>query len=530
MRAQLAPAPAPVSSQMVPDWSTQLAQHIEEQLWVWDPACGKITYTNPAFAQFWGFDAASQPSPEALLQTMHPDDRHRMRKLHAQIANAKVPEYTEEYRISKPDADGNARGARTTWLRERAFGVMGPDGRLLYVTHVASDVTWQLDTRAQLSEEMSLRAHAERARAESDDMYRAVVENVSEGILVTADGQIKYCNRAGLALTGNDFETAKTRSFVDFIHPGDRASVLQNHMRRLRGESADDRYQFRVLHKNGTVRWVEVTGVPFEWEKEPATLNFLTDVTERREAEQEMRLALTRERELSELKSRFVAVASHEFRTPLAGILSSVELLDSYGDRLPADERQEMLTQIKVGVARMNDMVDQVLLTSKIESGRFEFMPEPHLIPNLLVQITAEMDRAHPQATRIEIECEEVDEPRNCDAQLLRHVLVNLLSNALKYSAPDSPVFCAIRGEGDRLWLRVTDHGIGIPAADLPRIFESFHRGGNVGSVKGTGIGLHIVNECVNMHEGTIEVHSRAGLGTTFHVNVLAPIAAQTVP
>jgi signal transduction histidine kinase len=180
---------------------------------------------------------------------------------------------------------------------------------------------------------------------------------------------------------GNDVETAKTRSFIDFIHPGDRAGVIQNHLRSLRGEVVDDRYQFRVLHKNGTVRWVEVTGVPFEWQKEPATLNFLTDVTERREAEQEMRLALRRERELSELKSRFVAVASHEFRTPLAAILSSVELLDSYGDRLPADERQEMLTQIKTGVARMNDMVDQVLLTSKIESGRFEFMPATPLHP-----------------------------------------------------------------------------------------------------------------------------------------------------
>lgn len=524
------PAPPPVSAHLAPNWSTQLAQHIEEMLWVWDPGSGKITYTNPAFEHFWGFGAATLPSPEALLQTMHPDDRHRLRKRHANLGRGTLAEYTEEYRISKPSATGTPRRARTTWLRERAFAVTGPDGKLMYVTHVASDVTWQLDTTAQLRAEISLRADAERALAESDGMYRAVVENVSEGILVTSGGHIKYCNRAGLALTGNDEQTALSRSFVEFIHPDDRPMVLQNHLRRMRGEVVNTRYQFRVLHRDGSVRWVEISGVPFEWQNEPATLNFLTDVTERRQVEQEMRNALARERELSELKSRFVAVASHEFRTPLAAILSSVELLDNYGDRLPADERQEMLTQIKIGVARMNDMVDQVLLTSKIESGKFEFAPAPHLLPELLVQITAEMDRANPQAARIEIECEEVDEPRLCDPQLLRHILVNLLSNALKYSGPESPVFCAVRGEGDGLWLRVTDHGIGIPPADLPRLFESFHRGANVGNVQGTGIGLHVVNECVNLHRGTIEVHSRPGLGTTFHVHVQAPVVVAGAP
>lgn len=519
------PAALSVPAHLAPDWPSQLAQHVEELLWVWDPSTGKITYTNPAFERFWGFGADSQPGPEALLQAMHPDDRYRLRKRQASLARAAIPQYTYEYRVSKPGATPQGeQEARTTWLRERAFGVKGPDGKLRHVTHVASDVTWQLATSAQLHAEITLRTDVERALAESDGMYRAVVENVSEGILVTSGGRIKYCNPAGLALTGNDEDTALTRSFVEFIHPDDRAQVLENHTRRARGELVNARYQFRVLHKDGSVRWVEISGVPFEWENEPATLNFLTDVTERRQVELEMRNALARERELSELKSRFVAVASHEFRTPLAGILSSVELLDSYGDRLPADERQEMLTQIKLGVARMNDMVDQVLVTSRIESGKFELTPVPQHLPHLLVQITAEMDRAHPQAARIEIECEDVDEPRQCDPQLLRHILVNLLSNALKYSAPESPVICAVRGEGDGLWLRVTDHGIGIPPADLPRLFESFHRGTNVGNVQGTGIGLHIVKECVSLHRGTIEVHSRPGLGTTFHVHVHAPL------
>ena len=106
----------------------------------------------------------------------------------------------------------------------------------------------------------------------------------------------------------------------------------------------------------------------------------------------------------------------------------------------------------------------------------------------------------------------------------MRHILVNLLGNALKYSPPDSQVTCKASADGERLHLRVSDRGIGIPAADLPRLFESFHRGTNVGNIQGTGIGLHIVKECVSLHCGTIEVDSQQGTGTTFHVYLHAPV------
>lgn len=373
--------------------------------------------------------------------------------------------------------------------------------------------------------DISRRKAAERALAESEAKYRKVVENVSEGILVTAAGRIVYANPKALALTGMDEVTAMTRPFIEFIHPEDRDRVLGNHVRRLRGESVENRYQFRVLHRNGEVRWVEISGVVFEWQHAPATLNFLTDVTQRRQAEEEVRAALERERELSELKSRFVAVASHEFRTPLAAILSSIELLDDYGGRLPEDERREIVGLVKQAVARMNGMVEQVLLTSRLEAGQFTFEPQPQPVSPLLVQLASELDQAHAQAARIAMRCEAGDQPRRVDARLLRHILTNLLGNALKYSPPDTPVRCTVEAEGDRLRLEVTDRGIGIPAQDLPRLFERFHRGGNVGNVQGTGMGLHIVKECVELHGGRIDVDSEPGRGTTFRVELLAPLA-----
>ncbi|MBC7602456.1 MAG: PAS domain S-box protein [Ramlibacter sp.] len=373
--------------------------------------------------------------------------------------------------------------------------------------------------------DISRRKANERALAESEAKYRKVVENVNEGILVTAAGRILYANPRALELTGLDDETAKSRPFIEFIHADDRERVIGNHLRRLKGEQVENHYQFRVIHRDGRVRWLEISAVVFEWQTTPATLNFLTDVTERRQVDEEMRASLARERELSELKSRFVAVASHEFRTPLAAILSSVELLDDYGMRLPQDERKEIVGLVKNAVARMNKMVDQVLLTSRLESGKFAFEPRPRNLSDLLVQVASEMDQAHPQASRIAMQCEGAEQPRLIDSKLLSHILVNLLTNALKYSPPDSGVTCVARASGDDLHFTVTDHGIGIPAADLPRLFESFHRGTNVGNIQGTGIGLHIVKECVDLHRGTIDVTSIAGEGATFVVRLHAPAA-----
>ncbi len=639
------------------EWLIQVADSIDEMLWVWEPETQRITYSNKAFERFWGFAAASQGlgGPQALMNQVHADDRARLSQSRHLLTSAGSNGYTEEYRVTQPPRPAEmVSQSRTAWLRESAFPVRAAGGELLRVTHIARDVTWQLDTTARLRAEISRRTDAERnlsdattrlqtliatandavvtideqsliidwnnaaermfgwarvdvlgkrltdliipplhrehhtagiarylrdgtavmfnrrvettalrrsgeefdaelsiwpvrsgdqhtfssfirdisrrkaaerALADSEAKYRKVVENVNEGILVTAAGRILYANPRALALTGLDEETALSRPFIEFIHPDDRDLVLSNHMRRLRGEQVENHYQFRVVHKDGTIVWLEISAVLFEWRATPATLNFLTDVTLRRQVEQDMRNALSRERELSELKSRFVAVASHEFRTPLAAILSSVELLDDYGHRLPPDERKEMLTLIKTAVARMNDMVDQVLLTSRLESGKFAFSPRPQRMPDLLVQIAAEMDRANPQAARIAMQCDGVDQPRLIDPVLVRHVLVNLLSNALKYSPPDSAVTCAVSADKERLHLHVTDRGIGIPAADLPRLFESFHRGTNVGNIQGTGIGLHIVKECVGLHCGTIDVQSAPGQQTTFHVHLHAPLA-----
>jgi PAS domain S-box-containing protein len=485
----------------------QVAANIDVMLWSWDPQSGRITYTNPAFELFWGLSADTLADrPWQWLAHVDAADREHVLKLQTSASTR-----SEEYRARRPGGD-------IARLSQRALPMHSPSGQLLRIIHMASNITWQVDTSKQLRVEID-------RRNDSEAKYRAVVENVSEGILVTAAGRILYANPKALEFTALDEETAKSRPFIEFIHPDDRDKVLNNHLRRLRGEAVENYYQFRVQHAGSPTRWLEISAVMFEWQGAPATLNFLTDVTLKRQAEQDMRKALTHERELSELKSRFVAVASHELRTPLAAILSSVELLDAYGPSFPAEERRELLDQIKTAVARMSGMVEQVLLTSRLELGTFRFEPAPLLIPDWLVQVMAELERGNRQAERISLTCDRLDAPRAADQQLLRHIVLNLLGNALKYSDPDTPVQFAVSGVGDELHLRITDQGIGIPEADLPRLFGSFHRGTNVGNISGTGIGLHIVKECVDLHQGQIEVSSQPGQGTTFRVRLRAPVA-----
>jgi PAS domain S-box-containing protein len=643
------PSPKPIAAPPPGEWLAQMAQVIDEMLWVQETGTGRILYANPAFERFWGADVAKSRAADPLLHFVVEEDRDRVRGAREGLLH---DPYTLEYQVQLPGA--GSRAARTARLREKAFRTRADSGED-WMTHIARDVSWQFDTTAQLRAEISRRtdaerslsdatqrleamiatandavitidernriidwnaaaerifgwrrddalgkdlaaliipiAHraqhvagiamflregtgkifnrrvetqalrrsgeefdaelsvwpvrttqgwtfssfirdisrrktAERALAESEAKYRKVVENVNEGIIVTAGGRILYANPRALDITGLDDDTARSRPFIEFIHAEDRERVLNNHMQRLRGEPVENHYQFRVMHRNGEARWLEISAVVFEWQDTPATLNFLIDVTERRQSEQDMLSALARERELSELKSRFVAVASHEFRTPLAAILSSIELLDDYGPRLPEEERKEIVGLIKNAVARMNKMVEQVLVTSRLDAGSFAFEPRARSVPDLLVQVAAEMDQSHPQAARIAMRCEGVEQARLVDGKLVSHILVNLLTNALKYSPPDSGVTCTATAEGERLHLAIADLGIGIPPADLPRLFESFHRGTNVGNIQGTGIGLHIVKECVALHRGSIEVQSGAGQGATFHVRLHAPLAA----
>ena len=214
-------------------------------------------------------------------------------------------------------------------------------------------------------------------------------------------------------------------------------------------------------------------------------------------------------------------MTSHEFRTPLAAIMSAEEILRHYGDRLEIAERDEVLDSIAGGVQRMSRMMDRVLLLGKADAGMLEFQPaRVHLAP-LCKQFVDEARAQQPHdAHHVKLDIASEAQEGRYDEKLLRHIFSNLLSNALKYSPGGGEVRFNVRREDSATIFEVADQGIVIPAEESGDLFESFHRASNVGAIQGTGLGLAIVKNAVDRHGGRIEVQSKVGEGTTFRVSL----------
>jgi signal transduction histidine kinase len=294
----------------------------------------------------------------------------------------------------------------------------------------------------------------------------------------------------------------------------------------------NQRIEMTAMHREGHEFPVElaITRVALEDQHKHEFCAFIRDITRRKQAEDEIRNSLERQRELNQLKSRFVSMASHEFRTPLATILSSAELLKYYAERMGAEERLEMLATIETAVRRMTDMLDDVLLIGKSDAGMLEFQPQPLALHAFCRRIVEELRVGGLDTARHNITLRlEGEEPGAMfDEKLLRHIFGNLLSNAVKYSPEGGEVRFEVEGLGEQVRFMVSDQGIGITAQDRERLFETFFRGSNVGTISGTGLGLAIVKRSVDLHGGRIEVHSEGGRGTQFVV-MLPCLAAQPV-
>jgi signal transduction histidine kinase len=236
--------------------------------------------------------------------------------------------------------------------------------------------------------------------------------------------------------------------------------------------------------------------------------------------EDEIRHELQEEKEMSELKSRFVSMVSHELRTPLTIIRTSTELLEKYSTSISAEKRQLYFQRVHTAVSQMTQMLEDVLTFGKTEAGQLKFHPVELNLDTFCREIVEEIRSGigihHTIVFSSQSECTAVP----IDPALMRAVLTNLLSNAVKYSPQNSPVDFSLSCDAEWAKIQVRDRGIGIPIRDQPRLFELFHRASNTSTIRGTGIGLSIVKQCVARHGGQIAFTSQEGKGTTFTVHI----------
>ncbi|MSU58825.1 MAG: PAS domain-containing sensor histidine kinase [Pedosphaera sp.] len=246
----------------------------------------------------------------------------------------------------------------------------------------------------------------------------------------------------------------------------------------------------------------------------------IAQAIERKRAEEELLRSLAREKELGQMKSNFVAMVSHEFRTPLGVIQSSSEILADYLDKLDPNDRSEQLRSIVKNTRRMADLMEEVLLLGRLDAGKMDFQPAALDVRAFCQRVVDELLTATGQRCPITLDCATVPEEFCGDERLLRRIFTNLLANAVKFSEAGSPVLFKTGVADGELVFSVHDCGVGIPEADLPWLFNAFQRGRNVAHLPGTGLGLTIVKRCVELHGGEIKIESPAGQGTTATVRL----------
>jgi PAS domain S-box-containing protein len=410
-------------------------------------------------------------------------------------------------------------------VRDRTVGVMAVqdyeneaaygDEEEQILTYVAEQTAWAIE-----------RKRAAQLLRESEERHRALYETTSEAVVLHDETGVVGANPMWFRMFGYaNLAQVLGKQPWDFAPPlqpsGEPSEkAARQHMdQALTNGSA--RFEWLALRQDGSPFPLEVLLTPIRLGPRTLIQAVVTDITDRKQAEADLLRSLAKEKELGRLRSNFVSMVSHEFRTPLGIIISSAGLLESYFDRLDPATRAEHLQTISRNIRRMASLMEDVLLFGQVEAGKLSFEPAALNVRRFCYRLIEEVQPATPHACPLQLEfADEVPETVAADERLLRHAFFNLLTNAVKYSQPGSPVHFTVRPVGQELVWTVRDSGIGIPPEDLGQLFQAFQRGRNVGQVPGTGLGLVLVKRCVELHGGLIAVDSTVGTGTTITVRL----------
>lgn len=394
---------------------------------------------------------------------------------------------------------------------------------------------------------------------ESQEGLDALFKHATEGIIVTDDrGVIVRANPStenlfGYApgeLIGQRIELMIPQRYAE-KHVHHRQTYNEQPHARKMGLGLD----LNARRKDNSEFPVEISLSPYKNGEDNFVIAFIVDITLRKQAEErmknyseelekqvkgrtlvleeaifelektkkELRIALEKEREVNEMKSRFVSMASHEFRTPLTTMMSSLSLVTKYAERNDPDNHSRHVQKIKKSINNLTDILNDFLSVSKLEEGKVEVSPETLNVAEFIGDVMHEM-QGMSSDHRLLYE-HSGNELATFDPKLMKNILLNLISNAIKFSAADGEITLRSEASGAGLSISVSDKGIGIPAEDREHLFERFFRGHNATNIQGTGLGLNIVARYLDLMEGTIGIDSEQNKGTT--VTIYIPLKSR---
>ena len=372
------------------------------------------------------------------------------------------------------------------------------------------------------------RLAAERETREREALLNLILETVATGVALTnPNGIIVRVNRAFAQMLDYAPEELVGRHYSLTI-PKHRRTLGALAFQKLLAERTRFRaVEIQLLTKHDTLVEVELAQTVIANESDELfVVSSVNNITERKQAETEVRRALEQERELSALQSRFVVMVSHEFRTPLTTIRASAQLLARNEGKWSREKKQSYFEDIETSVEAMTELLEDVLSWGKAHAKRIPFEPKPTDILDFFETVLDGFRVVEEHRSRIITHVQEPDVAQiaiehriaTVDTKLLRQILTNLLSNALKYSPSDTSVLVEMVVDVRSVSFRIKDNGIGIAEEDQKHLFEPFYRAANVGSVAGTGLGLAIVRQAVELHGGSIHLTSSYEAGTEFIV------------
>jgi len=417
---------------------------------------------------------------------------------------------------------GSVRQRECRWRNRRgqAFTIL-LSAQTIELNSVPHVLSMALDITERHKAEAELRASEARLR-ESEARFSAAFEAspVLTIILRMSDEKSVLANDALLNWAGCTREEVLNRSCAElgiWEDLAERRLVWE----ALRGVGSIRQRECRWRNRLGQSFTILLSAETINVNNVPHVLIMGLDITQRKKAEVEMLKALGREKELSELKSNFVSMVSHEFRTPLAIIQSSAELLREFFQKMQPAERAEQLESIIGNTRRMAGMMEDILVLSRLDAGKLEFQPSTVDLNSFCRRVVDEVLSATNRLCPIQLSLgASLEGPSDlpeahADERLLGHIFTNLLSNAVKYSDPGACVRFSVERDCAEARCVIRDEGIGISEDDQQMLFTAFHRGANVGSRPGTGLGLLLVKRCVELHRGKVRIDSKAGHGTT---------------
>jgi PAS domain S-box-containing protein len=471
---------------------------------------GVIQWVNPAFTRLTGYPVDEVIGNKSSILKSGTQLNEYYENMWAELISGKV--WSGELQNRRKDGS-------FYFEEETITPVFEEDGLISMFIAIKIDITH--------------RKEIEEALKQSEERWQFALEGSGDGVWDwnAISNEVFFSHQWKAMLGYDDHEIKNTlEEWINRVHPEDISRCNEDLDAHFKGLTPVYINEHRILCKDGSYKWILDRGKVVEWSNDNVPRRVIgthTDITSSKLLQERLLATIEKEKELNEMKTRFVATASHEFRTPLAAILIMSDTLLEYWKRLEEKQIAERLEKIKEQTLHLTTVVNNVLQLSRIQQGKLGY--DPHAVE--LIQLCHQVIDSFPSdpmsSERIKFRSEIPEINIKADRSLILQALSNLISNALKYSAWNSEIQVEVIKSKSTIQIRIKDQGIGIPVEDQKYLFTPFFRASNTRLIQGNGLGLNIVRETVRLHGGDITFKSTSGKGSTFYIHLPLDLVVQ---